>query len=343
MRAVQDQIAKWVPGDCHALGADGFGFADTRPAARRFFHIDAQSVVVQALAGARRRAARSSPRSVQEAFDKYRIDDPTAVARRQAGGRRRLSRRSARTRAPTRRVATACRRGGLGRREAPDGRSRSRASRARATAPACHARLRSATASVEQALTAGAGRGRGTLASARWYACVQELVDDLHEPLRVVLVREVAGVRGSPRPGSGRKPRRDCGVLDRDDRVVAAPDHAHRHRLGEVGAVDHRDDLARQSTHGATRRAGSPRRARGSLKESMISATSSRSRVRRQPGRGQRPQAGRGEVPQARAGSARPSAWWKPGERDRRIAGVTSGPRPPGATRTIRSVRSGNW
>jgi len=50
---VPDQIAKWVPGDFHALGADGFGFADTRPAARRYFHIDAPSVVVQEPAAAR--------------------------------------------------------------------------------------------------------------------------------------------------------------------------------------------------------------------------------------------------------------------------------------------------
>jgi pyruvate dehydrogenase E1 component len=50
MRAVPLQIARWVPGDFHVLGTDGFGFADTRPAARRFFNVDAQSVVVQALA-----------------------------------------------------------------------------------------------------------------------------------------------------------------------------------------------------------------------------------------------------------------------------------------------------
>ena len=49
MRAVPLQIARWVPGDYRVLGADGFGFADTRPAARRFFHIDAESVVVQTL------------------------------------------------------------------------------------------------------------------------------------------------------------------------------------------------------------------------------------------------------------------------------------------------------
>jgi pyruvate dehydrogenase E1 component len=60
------------------LGADGFGFADTRPAARRFFHIDAHSVVVQALQALA--DAEVIPREhVQQAFEKYRIDDPTSV------------------------------------------------------------------------------------------------------------------------------------------------------------------------------------------------------------------------------------------------------------------------
>ena len=50
MRAVPDQIRAWVPRRLtHSLGADGFGFSDTRPAARRFFHIDAPSIVVRAL------------------------------------------------------------------------------------------------------------------------------------------------------------------------------------------------------------------------------------------------------------------------------------------------------
>jgi pyruvate dehydrogenase E1 component len=78
MRAVPNQIAKWVPADFHALGTDGFGFADTRPAARRFFHVDAESVVVQALQALAERGE-VKPEVVQEAFDKYRIDDPTAV------------------------------------------------------------------------------------------------------------------------------------------------------------------------------------------------------------------------------------------------------------------------
>jgi pyruvate dehydrogenase E1 component len=86
MRAVPLQIARWVPGDYRVLGADGFGFADTRPAARRFFHVDAQSVVVQALQ-ALADAGEIDRSKVSEAFGKYRIDDPTAVAGvKQEGG-----------------------------------------------------------------------------------------------------------------------------------------------------------------------------------------------------------------------------------------------------------------
>jgi pyruvate dehydrogenase E1 component len=78
MRAVPLQIARWVPADYRVLGADGFGFADTRPAARRFFHIDAQSVVVQALQ-ALADAGDFPVEKVVEAAAKYRIDDPTAT------------------------------------------------------------------------------------------------------------------------------------------------------------------------------------------------------------------------------------------------------------------------
>jgi pyruvate dehydrogenase E1 component len=86
MRAVPLQIARWVPGDYRVLGADGFGLADTRPAARRYFHIDAESVVVQALQ-ALADAGKVDRGVVKEAMDKYRIDDPTAVAgRAQEGG-----------------------------------------------------------------------------------------------------------------------------------------------------------------------------------------------------------------------------------------------------------------
>ncbi|MCL2542313.1 MAG: pyruvate dehydrogenase (acetyl-transferring), homodimeric type [Nocardioidaceae bacterium] len=78
MRAVPLQIARWVPADFRVLGTDGFGFADTRAAARRFFHVDAESVVVQALQ-ALAQAGEIDPARVKEAADRYRIDDPTAV------------------------------------------------------------------------------------------------------------------------------------------------------------------------------------------------------------------------------------------------------------------------
>ncbi len=78
MRAVPLQIARWVPGDYRVLGADGFGFAETRPAARRFFQIDAQSVVVQALQ-ALADAGQIDRAVVEKAFAAYRIDDPTVT------------------------------------------------------------------------------------------------------------------------------------------------------------------------------------------------------------------------------------------------------------------------
>ncbi len=54
-RAVQNLIAPWVPGDYLALGADGFGFSDTRAAARRHFLIDGPSLVVATLSALERR------------------------------------------------------------------------------------------------------------------------------------------------------------------------------------------------------------------------------------------------------------------------------------------------
>ncbi|MFN8192013.1 MAG: pyruvate dehydrogenase (acetyl-transferring), homodimeric type [Nocardioidaceae bacterium] len=78
MAAVPLQIARWVPRDYRVLGTDGYGFADTRAAARRFFHVDAESVVVQALQ-ALADAGSVPTEVVAKAFAQYRIDDPTAV------------------------------------------------------------------------------------------------------------------------------------------------------------------------------------------------------------------------------------------------------------------------
>jgi pyruvate dehydrogenase E1 component len=50
VKAVPDQIARWVPGGMHSLGTDGFGRSDTRAALRRHFRIDAASIVTATLA-----------------------------------------------------------------------------------------------------------------------------------------------------------------------------------------------------------------------------------------------------------------------------------------------------
>ena len=49
LKLVPDQIAPWVPGGLTTLGTDGFGRSDTRAALRRFFEIDAESVVIATL------------------------------------------------------------------------------------------------------------------------------------------------------------------------------------------------------------------------------------------------------------------------------------------------------
>jgi pyruvate dehydrogenase E1 component len=49
MKIVPDQIAPWVPGGLMSLGTDGFGRSDTRERLRRFFEVDAESIVVGTL------------------------------------------------------------------------------------------------------------------------------------------------------------------------------------------------------------------------------------------------------------------------------------------------------
>jgi pyruvate dehydrogenase E1 component len=49
IKAVPDQIAKWIPERFMSLGSDGYGRSDTRQALRRHFEIDAEHVVVAVL------------------------------------------------------------------------------------------------------------------------------------------------------------------------------------------------------------------------------------------------------------------------------------------------------
>lgn len=85
MHAVPDQIRPFVPGDFATLGADGFGFSDTRPAARRFFHIDGPSIVVRTLQQLARRG-QVDPSVVARAIEHYRLHDVTAGTTGSAGG-----------------------------------------------------------------------------------------------------------------------------------------------------------------------------------------------------------------------------------------------------------------
>ena len=85
MHAVPDMIRPWVQGDYATLGADGFGFSDTRPAARRFFKIDGPSIAVRVLEQlvAQGKIDASVP---QQAIDLYRLHDVTAGTSGSSGG-----------------------------------------------------------------------------------------------------------------------------------------------------------------------------------------------------------------------------------------------------------------
>ncbi|HEU0192385.1 MAG TPA: pyruvate dehydrogenase (acetyl-transferring), homodimeric type [Mycobacterium sp.] len=78
MRAVPEQIRPWVPGRYVTLGTDGFGFSDTRPAARRYFNTDAESVAVAVLEALAADGA-VDPSVPIAAARKYQIDDVLAA------------------------------------------------------------------------------------------------------------------------------------------------------------------------------------------------------------------------------------------------------------------------
>jgi pyruvate dehydrogenase E1 component len=79
IRAVPDQIARWVSAPFTSLGTDGWGFSDTRPAARRFFNVDAESITVAILSQLARQGE-IKPEVVGQAITKYRLDRPVSEA-----------------------------------------------------------------------------------------------------------------------------------------------------------------------------------------------------------------------------------------------------------------------
>jgi pyruvate dehydrogenase E1 component len=78
MRAVPEQIRPWVLRRYVTLGTDGFGFSDTRPAARRYFNTDAESQVVAVLE-ALARDGEIDPSVAVAAARQYEIADVRAA------------------------------------------------------------------------------------------------------------------------------------------------------------------------------------------------------------------------------------------------------------------------
>jgi len=74
MRAVPDQVSRWVPGEWSSLGTDGFGRSDTRASLRRHFHVDAESIVTAVLQQLARRGDVAADLPTK-AVERYRLLD----------------------------------------------------------------------------------------------------------------------------------------------------------------------------------------------------------------------------------------------------------------------------
>ncbi|MFC6450650.1 pyruvate dehydrogenase (acetyl-transferring), homodimeric type [Cellulomonas gelida] len=82
---VADQVRAWIPGTYATLGADGFGFSDTRAAARRHFKIDGPSTVVRVLQQLARTGDVAADAPAQ-AIERYDLHDVTAGTSGNTGG-----------------------------------------------------------------------------------------------------------------------------------------------------------------------------------------------------------------------------------------------------------------
>ncbi|MFI7495974.1 pyruvate dehydrogenase (acetyl-transferring), homodimeric type, partial [Kocuria sp. M4R2S49] len=80
-----DKIRQYLPHDFATLGADDFGFSDTRAAARRWFTVDVHSIVVRALQMLADRGEVDA-NAPARAFERYRLDDVNAGTTGNAGG-----------------------------------------------------------------------------------------------------------------------------------------------------------------------------------------------------------------------------------------------------------------
>ena len=82
---LMDGIRQFVPNEFATLGADGFGFSDTRAGARRFFKIDAESIVVRTLQMLAKRGEVPAD-APAKAFAQYDLNNVNAGTSGSAGG-----------------------------------------------------------------------------------------------------------------------------------------------------------------------------------------------------------------------------------------------------------------
>ncbi len=73
IKAVHDQVARWVPAPFVSLGTDGFGRSDDRAALRRHFEVDAENIVVATLS-ALSEFGDLKPEVVTQAISRFGLD-----------------------------------------------------------------------------------------------------------------------------------------------------------------------------------------------------------------------------------------------------------------------------
>jgi len=73
MKAVPDQVSRWVPAPFVTLGTDGFGRSDRREELRRYFETDAAHIVVATL-DSLRHGGEAKAEEVEDAIRRYGID-----------------------------------------------------------------------------------------------------------------------------------------------------------------------------------------------------------------------------------------------------------------------------
>jgi pyruvate dehydrogenase E1 component len=77
MKSLPEMITRWVPGGLYALGTDGFGRSENRPSLRRFFEVDAETIVIAALSRLARRGDLKAAQ-VEKAIRDLNIDPEKA-------------------------------------------------------------------------------------------------------------------------------------------------------------------------------------------------------------------------------------------------------------------------